>query len=85
MRVIGIVMGPFSPVGHGERMKCSRSCAPTLRSGISVPLRWEWLLIRLGMLQGKEEDVELLLANLRLTRLTQSYISLVLFKHSLAG
>jgi len=50
------------------------SCAPIrwcLRSGISVPLRWKWLLIRLGMLQGKEEDVELLLADLRLT---QSYI-----------
>lgn len=37
------------------------------------------------MLQGKEEDVELLLADLRPTRLTQSYISPVLLKHSLAG
>jgi hypothetical protein len=51
-----------------------RSCAPTrwcLRSGISVPLRWKWLLTRLRVLQGKEEDVELLLADLRIT---QSYI-----------
>lgn len=55
-----------------------RSCAPArwcLRSGISVPLRWKWLLIRLGMLQGKEEDVELLLADLPLTQshICQSY------------
>jgi hypothetical protein len=55
-------------------MNGRRSCAPTgwcLRSGISIPLRWKWLLIRLGMLQGKEEDMELLLADMCLT---QSYI-----------